>query len=76
MMESIKAKEGTMTSYVKAQQSCTLTEEEAVEIAKRTSLFGYAPEIVRLPSGTRLTLFSDKDAEIVENLRHEMRNRP
>ncbi|MCO5157925.1 MAG: hypothetical protein M9945_14445 [Aquamicrobium sp.] len=62
-----------MTAYVRAQQSCTLTEDEAQQISKRTHLFGYRPEIVRLPTGTRLTMFSDADAAKVKELRDEIR---
>lgn len=64
-----------MTSYVSAQQSCTLTEEEAITISKQTHLFGYPPEIVRLPTGTRLTMFSAPDVAKVQELRDAMRRK-
>lgn len=62
-----------MTSYVRATKSCVLTEEEALSISNQTHLFGYRPEIVRLPTGTRLTMFSDADVEKVQELRDAMR---
>ncbi|MGK9084987.1 hypothetical protein KXR64_16445 [Brucella intermedia] len=62
-----------MFSYVTAQNSCVLTEEEALAISKQTHLFGYNPVIVRLPTGTRLTMFSDADAAKVQELRDGMR---
>lgn len=64
-----------MTSYVPGQLSCTLAEEEAVAIAEQTHLFGYRPEIMRLPKGTRLIVHSDADARKVQELRDQMRSR-
>lgn len=62
-----------MISYVRSQLSCVLTEPEAVAIANQTHLFGYRPRMMRLLTGARLTLHSNKEAQTVRDLRDEMR---